>query len=290
VRASHDAHQPNAAARRRIQWGGAAFGRGNPIARRGAAGADCYGIGQAMRLKAAADRPSANQENTMLKSGIDQDALIDMFAKASAQQGEALRKAVSEATLKAMQGRELTVANIRNVLKSVTQAASSGAAKNVLPAVDVEALLEKAFAGMDAALLQAVQAQRAALQQFVSQGVEINNKQMKGALANLEKMEDVFFSTVGKAAESAGGGLQGPWEHVLEAMKVKGTDTGAQAKTSVAALMSQAQTALREGRSAGLRSAQAMMDSYAALVSGVLIGMSEGLQSSSKPAAKTRAK
>ena len=122
----------------------------------------------------------------MLKSGIDQDALIDMFAKASAQQGEALRKAVSEATLKAMQGRELTVANIRNVLKSVTQAASSGAAKNVLPAVDVEALLEKAFAGMDAALLQAVQAQRAALQQFVSQGVEINNKQMKGALANLE--------------------------------------------------------------------------------------------------------
>ena len=53
--------------------------------------------------------------------------------------------------------------------------------------------------------------------------------------------------------------------------------------------MSQAQSALREGRSAGLRSAQAMMDSYAALVSGVLIGMSEGLQSG-KPAAKTRAK
>ena len=226
----------------------------------------------------------------MLKSGIDQDALIDMFAKASAQQGEALRKAVSEATLKAMQGRELTVANIRNVLKSVTQAASSGAAKNVLPAVDVEALLEKAFAGMDAALLQAVQAQRAALQQFVSQGVEINNKQMKGALANLEKMEDVFFSTVGKAAENAGSTLKGPWDHVLETMKVKGTDTGAQAKTSIAALMSQAQTALREGRSAQLRSAQAMMDSYAALVSGVLIGMSEGLQSSSQPAAKPRTK
>jgi len=225
----------------------------------------------------------------MFKSGIDQDALIDMFAKSSAQQGEALRKAVSAATLKALQGRELTVANIRNVLKSVTQAASSGAAKNIMPAVDAEALLEKAFAGMDAALLQAVQAQRAALQQFVSQGVEVNNKQMKGALANLEKMEDVFFSTVGKAAEGAGSTLKGPWEHVLEAMKVKGTDTGAQAKMSVESLMAQAQTALREGRSAGLRSAQVMMDSYAALVSGVLIGMSEGLQSG-KPASKSRAK
>jgi hypothetical protein len=241
-------------------------------------------------LNAVADQPAANQETAMLKSGIDQDALIDMFAKASAQQGEALRKAVSAATLKALQGRELTVANIRNVLMSVTQAASSGAAKNVLPAVDVEALLEKAFAGMDAALLQAVQAQRAALEQFVSQGVELNNKQMKGALANLEKMEDVFFNTVAKAAEGAGGALKGPWEHVLEAMKVKGTDTGALATTSVEKLVSQAQTAVREGRSAGLRGAQAMMDSYAALVSGVLIGMSEGLQSATKPAAKGRSK
>jgi hypothetical protein len=225
----------------------------------------------------------------MFKSGIDQDALVDMFAKASAQQGEALRKAVSEATLKAMQGRELTVANIRSVLKTVTQAASSGAAKNMMPAVDAEALLEKAFAGMDAALLQAVQAQRAALQQFVSQGVELNNKQMKSALANLEKMEDVFFNTVSKAAEGAGSALKGPWEQVLEAMKVKGTDTGALAKTSIEKLMSQAQTALREGRSAGLRNAQTMMDSYTALVSGVLIGMTEGLQSG-KPAAKPRAK
>jgi hypothetical protein len=226
----------------------------------------------------------------MLKAGIDQDALIDMFAKASAQQGEALRKAVSQATLKALQGRELTVANIRNVLKSVTQAASSGAAKNALPAVDLEALLAKAFDGMDAALLKAVQAQRAALQQFVDQGVELNHKQMKSALANLEKMEDVFFSTVGKAAESAGGALKGPWEQVLESMKLKGTDTGAQAKTSLENLVSQAQTALREGRSAGLRGAEAMMNSYAALVSGVLIGMSEGLQSGKPAATKSRAK
>lgn len=226
----------------------------------------------------------------MLKAGIDQDALIDMFAKASAQQGEALRKAVSQATLKALQGRELTVANIRNVLKSVTQAASSGAAKNALPAVDLEALLAKAFDGMDAALLKAVQAQRAALQQFVDQGVELNHKQMKGALANLEKMEDVFFSTVGKAAESAGGTLKGPWEQVLESMKIKGTDTGAQARTSLENLVSQAQTALREGRSAGLRGAEAMMNSYAALVSGVLIGMSEGLQSGKPASAKPKAK
>ena len=213
----------------------------------------------------------------MIKSGIDQDAIINMFSQATAKQGEALRKAVSEATLKALQGRELTLENIRKVLKTVTQASSAGAALNPAGPVDVEAMLGKAFAGMDAALLQAVQANQKALEQFVGQGVGLQDKQMKSALANIEKMEDVFFSTVSKAVQGVSGPMQGPWEQVLKGMKLSGTDTGAQATQSVEQLMQQAQTALRDGRATGVRAAQAMMDSYAALVSGVLIGMSEGL-------------
>jgi hypothetical protein len=215
----------------------------------------------------------------MFKAGIDQDAIIQMFSQASAQQGDTLRKAVSDATLKALQGRELTLANIRKVLETVTQAASAGLGRNNLPAVNMGELLAKACAGMDAALLQAVQAHRKALQQFVDQGIALQEKHMKDALANIEKMEDVFFASVGKAAEQATGALHPAWNQVLSAMKLKGTDTGAQATASVEQLMAQAQTAIRDGRAASLRSAQALMESYAALVSGVLIGMSEGLQS-----------
>jgi len=222
----------------------------------------------------------------MFKAGIDQDAIIHMFSQASARQGDALRRAVSDATLKALQGRELTLTNIRKVLETVTQAASTGMGQNTLPAVDVGELLGKAFAGMDAALLQAVQAHRMALQQFVDQGLALQEKNMKEALANIEKMEDVFFASVGKAAQQATGPLQPAWEQVLSAMRLKGTDTGAQAATSVELLMAQAQSAMRDGRAAGLRSAQAMMESYATLVSGVLIGMSDGLQAST-PETKT---
>lgn len=219
----------------------------------------------------------------MIKSGIDQSALIDMFAQASAKQGETLRKAVSEATLKALQGRELTLQNIRGVLKTVTEAASAGVLKNVSPSVDPEALLSKAFAGMDAALLQAVEANRKALQQFVSQGVGLQEERMRGALSDLEKLENVFFSSVSKAAQAAGDQLQGPWKQVLDSMQMKGTFTGAQAATTVEQLMEQTQTALRDSRAMGARAAQALMDSYSALVSGVLIGMSEGLQGGSAP-------
>lgn len=229
----------------------------------------------------------------MIKAGIDQDAIVKMFSEATAKQGEALRKAVSDATLKALQGRELTMANIKKVLSTVTTAASTGAAQNVASPVDVEALLTKAFAGMDAALLQAVEANRKALQQFVDQGAGLQEKQLKGALANIEKMEDTFFATVTKAAQGVSGPMQGPWEHVLSAMKMQGTDTGAQASQTVEQLMSQAQTALRDGRAATAKTAQAMLDGYAALVSGVLIGMSEGLQSGGSadaPAAKSKKK
>ena len=226
----------------------------------------------------------------MIKSGIDMDALVTMFSEASAKQGEALRKAVSEATLKALQGRELTLANIRSVLKTVTQAASAGAAQNPAGAVDIEAMLGKAFAGMDAALLQAVEANRKALEQLVSQGVGVQQTQMKSALANLEKMEDTFFATVTKAAQSASAPLQGPWAQVLESMKLQGTATGSQATITVEQVMAQAQTVMRAGRASSMNAAQAMMNSYAALVSGVLIGMSDGLTKGVVPPAAGRSR
>ncbi len=139
----------------------------------------------------------------MMKHGIDQDALISQFSKATAQQGETLRKAVTEATLKALQGRELTLANIKQVLGTVTKAASTGAASNPLAAADVEGLLNKAVSGMDDALEKAVEANRLALQQMVDQGVSVRETQLKKALSDIEKMEDSLFAAVRKAAADA---------------------------------------------------------------------------------------
>ena len=54
---------------------------------------------------------------------------------------------------------------------------------------------------------------------------------------------------------------------------------------TVEQLMAQAQDTLRKSRAASLRATQVMMDSYAAMVSGVLIGMSEGLSAAAAPPA-----
>ena len=123
----------------------------------------------------------------MSKTGFDQDALVQQFAQASAKQGDALRQAVQQATLKALQGRELTLKSVRDAVKATTKAASAGAAKSGLPATDVEALLSKAVEGMDAAVVKAVEANRRALEQFVDQGVELRETKMKKATAEFKK-------------------------------------------------------------------------------------------------------
>jgi hypothetical protein len=218
----------------------------------------------------------------MAKPMIDPEALVSMFESATAQQGAQLKKAATDATLAALQGRELTLKNIRAALKSVADAASQGAAKNLGAGVNPEALLDNAVAGMDAALLKAVEANRVALGQLAAQGADLREKHLKKAIDDLDKFEDTLFATLKKTAEGAGAPLAGAWGQVLEKMQAGGTMSGAKAASTAEQFTEQMQTAIKTSRAAGLRAAQALAESYTAMVSGVLIGMSDALQSQSK--------
>ena len=226
----------------------------------------------------------------MMKSGIDQQALIDQFAQASAQQTTQLRETVFKATLGALQGRELSLKNIRSVLATVAQAASAGAAKNPMGSVDAEALLDNAVSGMDDALLKAVEANRVALQQFVDKGVDLRETQLKKALAEMDKFEDALLGTIKKSAGAAGDPMAGPWAQVLEKFNLSGTQTGLKASGAaeqLAGQVAQMHSAMRETRATSLRAAQTLAESYTALVSGVLIGLSDALRQGGLPARKT---
>lgn len=214
----------------------------------------------------------------MARYGFDHEALMGQFAEASARQGEALRKAVHDATLKGLQGRELTLKNIEKVVHQVSQAAALGAGQNPLGEMQMQTLLGKAMGGMDAALLQAVEANRRALQQLVEQGVGLRENQVRKAMSEIDRMEDMFFSTVRKAVADSSAPMQSVWGQVLEKMQLKGSGTGAHAAQSLEQLTEQAQNALREGRAMGVKTMQTMLDSYAALASGVLLGLSQAMQ------------
>ena len=222
----------------------------------------------------------------MAKPLFDAESLIAQFESATAKQGAQLRKATADATLAALQGRELTLKNIKSALKTVAEAASAGVAKNALPQVDPESLLDQAVQGMDDALLKAVDANRTALSTLMSQGADLRDKHLSKAVGELEKMEDAMFSALKKAAAGAGAPMAGAWGPVLEKMQLGGTLSGAKAASTAEEMAEQMQSAMRSTRAASLRAAQALAESYTAMVSGVLIGMQEAMQA--KPPARKK--
>ena len=226
----------------------------------------------------------------MAQPAFDADALISMFENASGRGGAKLREAAEKATLAGLQGRKLTLKNIRGALEAVTDAVSQGAAKNIA-GIDPGSLLDKAVAGMDDALLKAVQANRAALQQFVDRGADLREKHLKKALEDLDKFEDTLIGAVKKAATEAGP-MTAPWQQMVDKMKAGGTLSGSSAATTVEQLAGQMQDTLRGSRAAGMRAAQALAEGYAAMASGVLVGMMSALEQggSPTPAAKAAAK
>ena len=232
----------------------------------------------------------------MAKPLIDPDALITLFETATAKQGAQLRQGVSTATLAALQARELSLKNIRSTLKAVSDAASQGAARNVVAGMDPETLLDAAVSGMDDAMLKAVDANRAALQQFVTQGADLREKHLKKAMDDLDKFEDTMFAALKKTAAGAGAPMAGAWEQVLEKFQAAGTLSGAKAAGTgehMAGQMAeqaaeQMQAAMRSTRTTSLRAAQSLAESYTAMVSGVLLGMSEAIKAGTPAKKSTR--
>jgi hypothetical protein len=228
----------------------------------------------------------------MPSQAFDADALISMFENASASGSARLQKAVTDATLAALRGRELTLGNIRSSLDSVAKAVTAGAAKNPLGAGSVEGMLDKAVAGMDAALVQAVQANQAALRQFADRGVDLREKHLKKALDDLDKFDDLLIGAVKKAGAAAGP-LAAPWQQAMEKLQAGGSMSGLSAAKTVEEFADQMGSAIKSGRSASVRAATALAESYAAMASGVLVGLSEalagGAASSPAPAAAKKA-
>ncbi len=227
----------------------------------------------------------------MAAPAFDADALISMFENASTSSTASVQKAVTEATLAALRGRELTLTNIRSSLDAVTKAVTQGAAKSGLPVGAIDGLLDKAVAGMDNALVKAVQANQAALQQFVDRGVDLREKHLKKALDDLDKFDGLLIGAVKKAGAAAGP-MAAPWQQAMEKLQAGGSLSGMSASKTVEDFADQMQTAMSGARSASMRAASALAESYAAMASGVLVGLSQALapQETPAPAKKAAAK
>ena len=223
----------------------------------------------------------------MTNSVSDVDQVLKGLARQSIKQGRDVRITVRDLTLKALQQRELRLSQIGKVLRSITEGVNLGVANRE---IKVEKVLADTVAGMDDALLKAVQASSVALHRLTGEGYDYEDSNLKQALDELEKLEDEFLQSIAKATEGASEKLKAPWERLLKKTKVSGTATGTQVASTIRDYAKRAQAAMREQRATGFKAAHLLTQNFATLASGILIGMSQGLgakRSASKRKAKT---
>lgn len=212
-----------------------------------------------------------------MKPMIDTDEVLKQMTAQAVAQGESLRSTVRDLTLQALQSRELSLAQIKSVISSVTQGVNLGAVQGKL---DTDRVFTQALAGMDDALLKVVEASRVALHQITGER-EFRDSHLKKALDDLERLEDEFLATVKKAAGSAGAPFRSQWGGVLDEQMSAGTATGQQVMAMMEQYGSQIQKTARAQRDAGFRAAHALAQNFATLASGVLIGLTEAMQQGS---------
>src|SRR4051812_22286111 len=210
---------------------------------------------------------------------MDADEVLKGLARESVKQGENLRMAVRELTLSALRGRELTVDQITRVVRSVTEGVNLGAASSKM---EPDRVLGEAFSGMDEAVLKAVQANHLALQQLSAQGQ--GGSKMQQALDELERLEDEFLKTVRDATKKGSQQLRDQWSNLLQQKETAGTATQAQIEQTLEQFGDRMRDAVRMQRRTALKATEAMMENFTTLASGVLIGLTEGLeQGKAKP-------
>src|SRR5688500_6254483 len=182
---------------------------------------------------------------------FNQDELLKQLASQSVKQGENLRNAVRELTLQALQSRELSLAQIKQVVSNITQGVNLGAAETK---IDPNKAVADTLAGMDDALLKAVQASQVALEHFGA-GQDFEESQLKKALDDLERIEDEFLSSVKQASNSAAAPIRNQWAKALKDAKMSGTSTGEQVTEAMEAFGTRMQQSMRESRAAGFKMA-----------------------------------
>ncbi len=210
----------------------------------------------------------------MTSSTNDVDQVLKTLASQSIKQGGNVRATVRELTLKALQQRELSLQQIGKVLRSIVEGVHLGVAKRELK---VEKALSDTVAGLDDALLKAVEASNVALHRVTGKGFDYEDSNLKQALVELEKLEDEFIRSLVQATDSASDKVRAPWQRVLEQTTLTGTATGTQVASNIRDYAKRAQAAMRAQRETGFKTAHLLTQNFATLASGILIGMSEGM-------------
>ena len=203
------------------------------------------------------------------------DAGLEQAAADAVREGKDIREKVQEITLGALQDRRFDRHGMREVVRAVTEGAVKGAGTN---RAQMRNALSEVLHGLDSALRVSAEAGHVALKELTATGRAFSDKELKGALSNLRKIEEDFISTVSQVADAANAQVRPELRDALRTARETGTATGRQVALTMGDFAQKFGAASFDAALVGLETANEFGQRFALVASGVLGGLAEALR------------
>lgn len=207
-------------------------------------------------------------------------AAITAEVATAAEQGKDLHAMVRDITLRALSHRALSMNEIMDVVRAVTEGVTLGLGKR---AGEIKDAVREALSGLDDALKKTAEATKLAGEQLVSQGKDFGAQDLKPAIDELKQMEEMFLNTISKVTEAAGGRIKEEFASQLTHARRNGTDSGRMIADTVADFSKRTGSAVLTGAQQTARAGLDIKQRLKLLASGILAGMADALHDKAKP-------
>ena len=207
-----------------------------------------------------------NQENVNQKT--------EEAARAAVEDGDDIREAVRNITLKALSEGQLDLRRMREVVQAVLRGASVGI---IMKGTETKQALQEAMAGVDEALAASAEASKLAIQEAAGSIKDFGTQNLKQAIEDLRALEDMFLDTVISIAKTSNITVKDSLNSLAQHARTSGTLVGKAAAKAAGALSSQLGQNMREGVSASAESLLKAGAQISQAAAGFLDGLAEAL-------------
>ncbi|MHB1176277.1 MAG: DUF6781 family protein [Sulfuriferula sp.] len=204
---------------------------------------------------------------------------IKQGARQAGADGLDINARIHEITLRALEQRKLSSAEIKAVLASVSAGINLGLAER---GGDITRSLREAINGMDQALVKFAQSTQLMIQEMLGSGREFRTGELQQSLQTLRDTERMLIDVLRHAATTSTDMLMMETNRVTSHLKASGSDAGGQARETLTLLATRLRATMHMGKiSAGL-AARDVTSRMALVASGLLTGAGEALRNKAK--------
>lgn len=199
---------------------------------------------------------------------------IKSEAATAAEKVTDLRATVRDMTLRALKARELNLAELKNVVRAVSEGISIGLEKR---GGELKGAASEALGGLDEAVKKSAEATKLAAEQLLSQGKEFTDQDLKPVFEDLKRLESELLDAVSDAADRAGSRVKQELSDLVTHARRAGTDTGRLVSDTLSEFNGRLAGAVKGGAAEGATAARELSKRLAVVASGILSGMADVL-------------